>query len=101
MSWGDYTRELLEARDLSIRAWSETIGYESGNITRMLQGKVKPPWKHVDTWADSLRLKGDERRKFRRLMGIAGLPEGIRDELYAVSKGYEELLAKAKTAGFK
>ncbi len=52
--------------------WGEDSA--NGYISRLVNGRIRPPRTGVDKWADALRLEGRERRRFMLLAQLARGP---------------------------
>lgn len=68
VQFGRMLTQLAQDRRPDISLWdlAREVGCETGLMSRLAQGKRRPPVKYVKPLADALRLKGEERRTFLR-----------------------------------
>jgi transcriptional regulator with XRE-family HTH domain len=95
-SFGQFVRERIRRRDISVREYARLAGYPSAHsfVSRVLRGVDPPPLKEMDRWAAALGISPDERDRFDELAALAHSPplireryEAMRDRLVAAPKG--------------
>ena len=74
-SFGDYLRELRIQRDISMRMLAKELNMDVGNLSRIENGKMKPPMKEqfIEDISDVLKLSKNEKEK---LIDIASHESG-------------------------
>lgn len=74
-SFGDYLRELRILREVSMRMLAKELNMDVGNLSRIENGKMKPPMKDqfIEDISDVLKLRKDEMEK---LIDIASHESG-------------------------
>jgi transcriptional regulator with XRE-family HTH domain len=74
-SFGDYLKQLLESRQLTVSGWARKVGITQGFASNLLAGRRSPAMEDIERWADSLELSGRDRRLFLDLAAISHLPK--------------------------
>lgn len=80
-SFGQFVRERMVRRGLSVREYARLAGYPSAHsfVSRVLRGVDPPPLKEMDRWAGALGIGPDERDRFDELAALAHSPPLIRE----------------------
>jgi len=65
LSFGDYLRELRIRREISMRTLAKELNMDVGNLSRIENGKMKPPMKEqfLEDISDILKLSKKEKEK--------------------------------------
>lgn len=89
MEFGDYLRDLLASRGVSVTSFSKKLGKSSGNLTNIINARVtngsitRPPLAEMDAWADALNCTPEERDHLRYLAERTHCPPGLLAKLDA------------------
>jgi len=64
-TFGDYLRDLRVQRDISMRTLAKELNMDVGNLSKIENGKMKPPMKErfIEDISDILKLSKDEKEK--------------------------------------
>lgn len=64
-TFGDYLRDLRVHRDISMRTLAKELNMDVGNLSKIENGKMKPPMKEqfIEDISDILKLSKDEKEK--------------------------------------
>jgi len=78
MTFGEFVRERRLAKRMTLRAFSEMVGMDPANYSRVERDLAYPPKDHswLNQWADILSLDSAERLELQRLadLGRGRLP---------------------------
>ena len=83
MIFGDYIKERRIAKRITLRAFSEAVGYDPANYSRMERGVDPPPSHpnklHAIARTLNIPIEGDEYREMERLadIGRGSIPRAI------------------------
>src|SRR2546421_11583336 len=77
MRFGDYIKERRIAKRITLRAFSEAIGYDPANYSRMERGLLMPPTspEKLNAFARELDIRRDS-QEFREMVRLAALSRG-------------------------
>jgi len=64
-TFGDYLRDLRVHRDISMRSLAKELNMDVGNLSKIENGKMKPPMKEqfIEDISDILKLSKGEKEK--------------------------------------
>jgi len=64
-TFGDYLRDLRVQRDISMRTLAKELSMDVGNLSKIENGKMKPPMKEqfIENISEILKLSKDEKEK--------------------------------------
>lgn len=77
------------------RSTDSLVGY----VSKIVTGKVRPPLKQLDRWADHLRLDGAQRERFILLAKLARGDEDIEASFLNLERRLEEVERAARARG--
>jgi hypothetical protein len=98
-SVGNFVRLRLAELELSTRALASRLGHESntmvGGVTARPPRK-KVPLEDAENWANALRLEGEQRLAFYRLVMLESAPDYILAEFKRLRDAYRDLAAECE-----
>lgn len=88
-AFGDFLDSLLSRRSLSVRAFGRLVGLPVTSISAAKRRRMPP--RHIDAWADTLALGGEDRRTFVRLAWLSHAPAQVLSLIAALEAQVREL----------
>lgn len=93
-AFGAYLSELLARRGLRQADFARLVGKAPGVVQFIRVGRRRPPLARLESWADALSLRGEERRRFLELGRLEHCPPEIRRLIVSLRRR----LAEAESA---
>jgi transcriptional regulator with XRE-family HTH domain len=78
MTFSELLKRLLETMELEQKDFARMVGTSPSVITDTMKGRLRPPLKKIESWADALELHGDHRAEFILHAHLAHAPEYVR-----------------------
>jgi transcriptional regulator with XRE-family HTH domain len=94
-AWCGLVRYAMKRAGLSQRSLAAALGEPVPSVNAWVSGKTRPPLEDLETWADALRLSGEERAQFR----WQALEGYCHEEVWERCRDLERQLADAAVRG--
>lgn len=104
-TFGDVLKTQLDARGMSLRAFARAVEAVPGFIGDCMAGRRRPPPDRLPSWADALKLTGEDRELFLEAGLLARCAPALRDHVATLRRERDEAraevtaLRKGKKAG--
>lgn len=85
----------ISAKGLTANVFARSVDVSAGFLSGVYSGNKKPPLDRIEGWADTLSLRGRERKAFIMVAHLAQASQTVRDLFRQCSK----LASIAKEAG--
>lgn len=104
-AFGEMIRARLEERGWSMRDFAARLDRKrsvdslNGYVSKIVNGKVRPPLDQIEKWADHLRFDGAARERFLLYAKLACAPEDVEESFLQLLQRVERLEEAARAQG--